>query len=79
MRSISASDFKTHCLALLDEVSEEGETLIILKRGRPVARLISEVPAEGAAQATLLGTARATDDLLDPPLPEDAWEALQGR
>jgi len=79
MRSVSASDFKTHCLALLDEISEEGETLIILKRGRPVARLVPELPAQGAPQASLLGTARAADDLLEPPLPEDAWEALQGR
>jgi prevent-host-death family protein len=42
-RSIPASEFKAKCLALLDEVAEKKETLVVTKRGRPVARV---VPAE---------------------------------
>jgi prevent-host-death family protein len=37
---INASAFKARCLRLLDEVSRMGEELVILKRGRPVARLV---------------------------------------
>lgn len=37
---ISASDFKARCLRLLDQVSRTGEELVILKRGRPVARVV---------------------------------------
>lgn len=37
---INASVFKARCLRLLDEVSRTGEELVILKRGRPVARLV---------------------------------------
>jgi prevent-host-death family protein len=37
---ITASAFKARCLRLLDEVSRTGEELVILKRGRPVARLV---------------------------------------
>ena len=37
---INASEFKARCLRLLDEVSRTGEELVILKRGRPVARLV---------------------------------------
>ncbi len=37
---INASLFKARCLRLLDEVSRTGEELVILKRGRPVARLV---------------------------------------
>lgn len=37
---INASAFKARCLRLLDEVSRTGEELVILKRGRPVARLV---------------------------------------
>lgn len=37
---ISASDFKARCLRLLDQVSRTGEELVILKRGRPVARVM---------------------------------------
>ena len=37
---ITASAFKARCLRLLDEVSQTGEELVILKRGRPVACLV---------------------------------------
>ena len=37
---ITASAFKARCLRLLDQVSRTGEELVILKRGRPVARLV---------------------------------------
>jgi prevent-host-death family protein len=34
-----AAKFKEHCLAILDEVDEEG--IVITKRGKPVAKLIN--------------------------------------
>ncbi len=39
MRSIPAARFKAQCLKLLDEVAETGETIIVTKRGKPVAKL----------------------------------------
>ncbi|OAN52892.1 prevent-host-death family protein [Paramagnetospirillum marisnigri] len=45
MREIQASEAKTHLPRLLDEV-ENGESLIITRHGRPIARLIPE-PAQG--------------------------------
>jgi prevent-host-death family protein len=42
-REITATQFKARCLRLLDEVAETGETLIVTKHGRPVARV--EPPA----------------------------------
>jgi prevent-host-death family protein len=39
-KEITASQFKARCLRLLDEVSETGETLVVTKRGRPVARVV---------------------------------------
>lgn len=38
---INATDFKARCLRLLDEIGRTGEELVILKRGRPVARVIA--------------------------------------
>ena len=38
-REITATQFKARCLRLLDEVAETGETLIVTKHGRPVARV----------------------------------------
>jgi prevent-host-death family protein len=42
-RRIATSEFKAKCLALLDEVAETREPLVVTKRGKAVARV---VPAE---------------------------------
>lgn len=41
MREIQASEAKTHLPQLLDDV-ERGETVIITRHGRPIARLVPE-------------------------------------
>lgn len=41
MREIQASEAKTHLPQLLDEV-ERGETVVITRHGRPIARLVPE-------------------------------------
>jgi prevent-host-death family protein len=38
-REISVSEFKAKCLALFDEVAATGETIVITKRGKPIARI----------------------------------------
>ena len=40
-REVQASEAKTHLPQLLDEV-ERGETIIITRHGRPIARIVSE-------------------------------------
>ncbi len=39
-KTIAASEFKAKCLALLDEVAETKETLVVTKRGKPVAQVV---------------------------------------
>ena len=39
-RTIKASEFKAHCLRLMEEVAQSGEEIVITKRGRPVSRLV---------------------------------------
>lgn len=41
MREIQASEAKTHLPQLLDDV-EQGETILITRHGRPIARLVPE-------------------------------------
>lgn len=41
MREVQASDAKTHLPQLLDDV-EPGETIVITRRGRAIARLVPE-------------------------------------
>ncbi len=41
MREVQASEAKTHLLGLLDAV-ERGETIVITRHGRPIARIVPE-------------------------------------
>ncbi len=51
-RTVSAAEFKTHCLRLMDEVRETGIPIVVTKHGRPVSRLVpverSQVDVFGA-------------------------------
>jgi prevent-host-death family protein len=39
---MSASEFKARCLAVLDEVRATGQSVVITKRGRIVARVVPD-------------------------------------
>lgn len=41
MREVQASEAKTHLPSLLDEV-ERGETIVITRHGKPIARIVPE-------------------------------------
>ncbi len=38
-RTVTATEFKAKCLAILDEVDQQGATITVTKRGRPVAMI----------------------------------------
>ena len=76
MRALGVSDFKAHCLAVLDEVARTGEGVTLLRRGKPLARLLPAVAAEtGYAQTRLVGSIEILGDVISPALPPGAWEA----
>ena len=67
-----------HCLAILDQVYETGERVVILKRGRPVAELSRLISKENQyPQTDLKGTVVITGDIVEPVLPEKHWESLK--
>jgi len=79
MTTISASEFKAKCLAILDEVAATGETVTILKRGKPVARLVPPAAAGSRyPQEELFGTVIIHGDIVGPVLPPEAWDAVRG-
>ena len=59
MREVQASDAKTHLPRLLDDV-EAGETIVITRHGKPIARLVPD-EAHRKAQAAASGWARKSD------------------
>lgn len=44
---VSAAEFKTNCLSLMDEVREKGAEFVITKHNQPVARLVPVVEDSG--------------------------------
>ena len=79
MKEIHATEFKAKCLAILDEVSRQGESVMILKRGKPVAQLIPPTPrVHQFPQQELMGSVSILGDVVSPTLPAEEWEA-EGR
>lgn len=75
MKKIAAGAFKTHCLAILDEVQAKRETIVITKRGKPVAKLS---PVEKQADdifGFMKGKIAILGDIVSPLPPED-WGNL---
>jgi len=71
---IAAGKFKAQCLKLMDDVQRERQTVVITKRGKPVAKL---VPADSAPERSIFGflqgQARIIGDIVSPTGVE--WEA----
>jgi prevent-host-death family protein len=74
---ISAAEFEAKCLKLMDEIARTRKSIVITKRGKPVAKL---VPADTAPRKPLFGCMAGTvtheGDLLAPL--DVAWEAEAG-
>ena len=68
-REIPAGEFKAKCLALLDEVRDKNEEIIVTKRGKAVARV---VPMEKKERRSLVGSLLwQADDIITP---DDDWQ-----
>ena len=62
MKQMAAAKFKEQCLAILDEVDEEG--IVITKRGKPVAKLIPIRSESAELIGALEGKIRLKGDIL---------------
>ena len=65
-RSVPAAKFKANCLSLLDEVARSRTTLVVTKRGTPIARVVPlERPRKnGKLKVRIIG------DVVGPSEPE---------
>jgi antitoxin (DNA-binding transcriptional repressor) of toxin-antitoxin stability system len=68
---MAAGRFKDVCLRALDEVARTKTSLVITKRGRPVARLIPYV--RPSSRRTLAGSVLKESG--DPFLTGERWDA----
>lgn len=77
MRTIQASQFKAHCLALMDEVAATGEPLLITKHGKPIAELKPHRPPRAKSLIGLhRGQVKILGDIIAPAY-QGEWDALK--
>ena len=77
-KTIPAGTFKARCLAIMDEVASKRESVIITKRGKPVAKL---VPVEKERDDIFgffngKGTIEIKGDIVSPILSPEEWGDL---
>ena len=72
-RTITASEFRAKCLALMDEVADTGEEIVITKRGVPVVRLVPYRKRSATFYGRYKGLIKIHGDL-DEPVMDDDWE-----
>ena len=78
MTTLLVSDFKAKCLAVLDRVFEDGQPVLITRRGKPLAKI---VPVSGERTSKrvlggLAGEAITKGDLVHANFESD-WESLK--
>ena len=71
MKTVSAGQFKTHCLSLLKDVAQDREALIITKYGKPIARVLPI--ADENEENPLKNSIVFENDILEPI--GESWEA----
>jgi antitoxin (DNA-binding transcriptional repressor) of toxin-antitoxin stability system len=76
-QTISVTEFKAKCLALLDQIGQEGGTLTVTKRGRPLATVgpVKRKPFK-SSEGILAGKIKIVGDL-DKIDNSDLWEVVR--
>ena len=79
LQEISISKFKATCLRLLDNVKKTGHSLLVTRKGEPIALVTSPPPPPRpkAWLGSLKDTVKITGDIVSPVLDEKDWEVLQ--
>ena len=76
MKTIAAAEFKAKCLALIDQVHDEGEPITITKRGRTVARLVPAGNDDEQPWLRVRGTLKKYEDPFAPAIDERDVDAI---
>jgi prevent-host-death family protein len=78
-KSVGAAEFKAKCLNLIEQMSDDGEPVLITKRGKPVA-VLSPLPSTAKRQSiigAMKGSVSAYDDPFSPVSDLQDWDAAR--
>jgi prevent-host-death family protein len=77
MKTMAISKFKTHALKVLNEITKSQETIVITKRGKPVAQVVPHRELEMKPASGKLADAFVFEKDIITPLDEGLWEACR--
>jgi len=72
-KTVPATEFKAHCLALLEEVRETRQHLLVTRHGKPVVEISPYVPKNTGAVNPLKGSIVFQGDLVSPL--DERWDS----
>ncbi len=76
-KTVGAAEFKANCLNLIEKMVDDGEPIVVTKRGTPVA-LVSPIRGDGAPASiigAMKGSVSAYDDPFSPATDASDWDA----
>jgi len=77
MKKIAAGVFKVHCLAVMDEVQQKKETVVVTKYGRPVVKVVPADTETDEIYGFLAGKGSVSGDIVSPAISVDEWGKLK--
>jgi prevent-host-death family protein len=79
MKTMTARKFKAQCLAVMDEVQSKRVTVVITKRGKPVAKLAPVEPKQDEIFGFYKGKGKIKGDIVKPVFTLREWGTVAGR
>jgi len=76
MKKMAAGVFKTKCLAVMDEVQAKRVSVVITKRGKPVAMLVPVKAEVDDIFGFLAGKGEIVGDVVKPAFSRKEWGKL---
>jgi prevent-host-death family protein len=77
MKTIPAGEFKARCLRIMDEVRTKRVSVLITKKGRPVAKLVPADEDSDEVFGRLQGILEITGDVESPVVAPEDWKVLR--
>jgi len=77
MQTMGISQFKAHALKILDQVAKSQESIIITKRGKPLARVIPYRSSNINPKPGKLANYLVFEKDIVSPLGEEMWDACK--
>ena len=78
-KTVTATQFKSDCLKLIDTMNRDREPVVVTRHGKPVAKLVPVEPA-GKRQSiigSMKGTVLSYGDIISPASDTEDWDALR--